>query len=145
VSGLTWSLRRGDGKPAIDDPEGHGKAARIGPLGATLTPHADPDAAQTAKVTHLLQTLGKGPQAAADGALLTDVARRELAGFGGLPPLQSLTFLERQRVEARGLKRHGGAVASVAYYRWSGDKKPHTLLLYLTADGHITDFDLADD
>ena len=145
VTGLVWSLRRADGKPAADDPEGHGKAARIGPLGAMLTPHADPDAAKTAQVTHLLQSLGKGPPSPADSALVTDVARRDLAGFGGLPPLQSLTFLEQQRVEARGLKRHGGAVASIAYYRWNGDKKPHTLLVYLTADGHITDFDLADD
>ena len=43
-----------------------------------------------------------------------------------------------------GIERHGGKVARVLAYRADG-KPERNLLVYLTADGRFTDYDVVDD
>ena len=45
----------------------------------------------------------------------------------------------------RGLERHGGKVSRVLYYKLVTDKATRYVLIYVTADGLITDEDVVDD
>ena len=121
---------------------------RIGPLFHSLKPQADPDPARTEKVIAALRLLAEGGKALADSPLLTsgmradfggDHSRRELAG------LRSVVFLAEEDVSSRRIERHGGAVSRVLHYRLVTDKPDRGLLIHLTSDGRITDYDIVDD
>jgi hypothetical protein len=121
---------------------------RIGPLFHSLEARTDPDPARTEKVVAALRILAEGGKALSDSPLLTPgvrvdigggVAREELAG------LRSVVFLREQDVSARGIERHKGAVSRVLHFRLVTDKPDRGILIHLTSDGQITDYDIVDD
>jgi D-alanyl-D-alanine carboxypeptidase len=117
---------------------------RIGPLASSLAPRPDPDPALTRRVESVIRALAEGGQAVeavaglAPGAR-TDYARwptMELAGISGV------TYIAGFDLTGKGIDRHGGRVGRVLYYRLLGGRSPRYVLVYLTAEGLVTDQDV---
>jgi hypothetical protein len=137
VTGLVWME---GGKERI--------APRIGPLLHVLKPQLDPDLPRTERVKSCLEALGQGGRAVADSQCLTVGARKDF-GRGGpareLAGMTSLAYLLEEDVSSRRIERHGGSVDRVIHYRLMADGAPYCLLVHLTKDGMITDFDMVED
>jgi hypothetical protein len=63
----------------------------------------------------------------------------ELAG------LESLTYITEEDVAGRGVTRHNGEVARVAYYKFTTPTGTHHLLIHLTSEGLFTDMDVVNE
>ena len=110
---------------------------RIAPPLHTLAGRADPDAAFTTKVTAALKAIGASHKDAPELAAFT---KRSLADFGGgYPPLAKLRGLTYVDGWPLAIERHDGKVARVVVYKW--DPGPGFIVVYVTADNAITDFD----
>jgi CubicO group peptidase (beta-lactamase class C family) len=137
VTGLLW---KEDGRER--------KVPRIGPLFRSLKPRTDPDPARTERVVTALKALGQGGKALADSRVLSPGARDEF-GKGGpvrdLAGLRSINFLAEQDASGREIERHKGKVRRILHYRLVTDKADRALLVHLTGDGLITDYDIVDD
>jgi CubicO group peptidase (beta-lactamase class C family) len=137
VSGFLW---KADGKER--------KVPRIGPLFHSLKPQSDPDPSRTEKVIAVLKALGQGGKAITDSPALTPGARADF-GTGGtsrdLADIQSVIFLAEQDVAVRKIERHKSDVSRVIHYRLVKDKGDRFLLVHVTADGLITDYDIVED
>jgi hypothetical protein len=57
------------------------------------------------------------------------------AGFRGV------AFIGSESVAGRGLERHGHPVDHIAYYTITTDSGQRGLMVHVTSDGLITDFD----
>jgi hypothetical protein len=129
--------------------EGHErKAPRIGPLFHSLRSQADPDPARTEKVKVALKALGQGGKALADSPAVTRGAREDFRRGDparDLLGLKSITFLAENDVSARHIERHEDKVSRILFYRLMTDQAERGLLLHLTADGLVTDFDVVED
>ena len=124
-----------------------GKAPRIGALFSSLKPATDPDPARTEKIVAAMRALERGGKAFAESRSFTSGAREDF-GDGpttALAGLRSLRFVAEQDVAARKIERHKGAVSRILYYRLVTDKADRGLLIHLTADGTITDYDIVED
>ncbi len=123
------------------------KVPRIGPLFHCLEPQADPYPARTETVVAALKALGEGGDALTNSPSLTPGAR---ADFGNgraadLSGLKSVIFVAEREVSSRKIERHKGAVSRVLHYRLVTDKADRGLLVHMTADGLITDYDIVED
>jgi CubicO group peptidase (beta-lactamase class C family) len=137
VSGLLW---RDGGRER--------KVPRIGPLFHQLRAQSDPDLARTEKVATALKALGEGGRAIAESPLLTPGARADFGGGGttrDLAGTRPLIFLGERDVAGRLIERHQGEVNRILFYRLVTDKGERGLLVHLTADGLITDYDIVED
>ena len=137
VRGFTWK----EGSRQREVP-------RIGPLFHSLKPRTDPDPARTEKVVAALRLLAEGGKALADSPLLTPGVRADIGGDHSrraLAGLKSVVFLAEQDVSSRRIERHKGAVNRVLHYRMVTDKADRGLLIHLTSDGKITDYDIVND
>ncbi len=122
-------------------------APQVSPLLKNLKPARDPDPARTARADSALRALEKGGSAAQDSPALSAGARKDfgdrpvdvLAGYNGI------TFLMAEDVAGRGIERHGSAVATVLGYRLANPAHGAFALVYLTADGEVTDYDVVND
>ena len=106
-------------------------------------PQPDPDPAFTARVDATLRAMAQGGDAVANASALTAGARRDF-GRRPWPPAagyRGVQFLGVQDVESRKIERHGFPVARIAYYTLTTDSGQQSLLVYVTKDGLITDFD----
>jgi hypothetical protein len=135
VLGLAWTL----GKQS-------GKAIRLMPLLGKPEPAKDPDPAFTAKVIAAMKAIAAS-KADTPGLAIAPAARNQLSGYRDdkLATLTSLQFLFSVDVAGRGLERHEGKVARILVYRTPFAGEPATLLVHVTADGLLTDFDLIDE
>jgi len=132
ISGLTWT--NGDRARMVP---------RVGPLVTMLARQPDPDPAFTARVDATLRAMAQGGDAVANASALTAGARRDF-GRRPWPPAagyRGVQFLGVQDVESRKIERHGFPVARIAYYTLTTDSGQQSLLVYVTKDGLITDFD----
>jgi hypothetical protein len=123
------------------------KAPRIGPLFHALKPQLDPDPARTERVLAAMKAFAARGKAVADSPLLTAGAREELSSG---PPLrwevtEPAVFLAEQDVSSRSIVRHKSQVASVLHYRQQTDDGVRCLLVHMTADGLLTDYDIVGD
>ena len=116
---------------------------RIGPLVSQLPRQADPDPAFTAKVDATLRMMGPGFAAIADAPALTPGARKAFSrnAWPVVEGYRGIAFIGAHDVTGRGLERHGHAVERVTYYTLTTDSGGRALLVYVTKDGLITDFD----
>ena len=124
------------------------KAPRIGPLFHSLKPQTDPDPARTEKVVAAMRALGQGGKAVADSSCSPPAHAPTLATGGPAPDLaglRSVVFLAEQDVAGRKIERHKGEVSRVLHYRLVTDKADRCVLVHLTADGLITDYDIVED
>ena len=123
------------------------KAPRIGPLMHTLKARTDPQPARTGRVQVLLSDVSRGGSSLANSEFATagfksNIGTQAIGEFGGA---KALTFLHEQAVSGREIERHGSKVENILAFRVSGIKPERKVLVYLTADGLLTDFDLVDD
>jgi hypothetical protein len=133
VTALTWT--RGDNMRT---------APRIGPLVSALPRQADRDPAFTARVEGALRALAQGGAAVAGAPALTVGAQRDFSRMGPwdvVAGYRGITFLGANSVAGQGLERHGHPVDRIAYYTLTTDAGQRALLVYVTPDGLITDFD----
>ena len=135
VVGLTWS-NNGQERPV----------PRIGPLLAAIKgrqrlqsvfhPHCNRDGQGIRRGWHGCQQSEN-----ADARARTNLAGapvRELAG------VRAVTFVASQDVTGRRIERHGGAVVKVLFYRLEKAQGHRWLLVHVTADNLITDYDVVD-
>ncbi|GAB4032492.1 hypothetical protein GCM10028774_13160 [Spirosoma jeollabukense] len=132
VSELVWK----DGKEER-------KIPRIGPLFQTTKPKSDPDPTRTHQIEAALRAMAKGGKTVADAPGITPGARKGFAqGAGGLPDVKSSTFINAEDVKGRGIERHEGKVDQVLTYKLVSNNTPQYILVYLTSDGLVTDYDV---
>jgi CubicO group peptidase (beta-lactamase class C family) len=136
VSGFLWTEKSRDRK-----------VPRIGPLFHSLKPQPDPDPARTAKVLAALRALAQGGKALAESPLLTSGAREDFKDGPAtdVAGVKSIVFLAERDVSAREIERHKGKVSRVLHYRLATDKAERGLLIHMTPDGMVTDFDVVED
>jgi hypothetical protein len=135
VVGLTWSSN------------GQERAVpRIGPLLASIAGGKDPDPAFTLTVTEAVKAFSEGGAAVSNLKTLTAGARANLAGgpVRAVAGVRAVTFVASQDLTGRRIERHGGAVAKVLFYRLEGVEGNRWLLVYVTADNLITDYDVVE-
>ena len=121
-------------------------AARVVPLPSTVTATPDPDASLTRRILAAVQAIHVG---GAELTQATDVAPGARADFGTgtrteLDGMGDLSYLGQEDVTGRGIRRHGGVVTRIRYYRLKTAAGPRFLLVHLTAEGTLTDYDVVD-
>ena len=91
-----------------------------------------------------MEAIRQGGAALADAPGVTPGAKRDFAdGVGSaLDSLSGLTYLGQEDVTGRGIHRHGNDVATVHYYRVKTAAGQRYLLVHLTAEGMVTDYDV---
>jgi hypothetical protein len=138
VTGLRWR--------AGPEPADERTVARVAPLPSTRVPVSDPDSALTRRVIAALRIMDLGGSALAQATDIPPGTKRDFAaGTGGaLTGLAEPVFLGEEDVAARGIHRHGSDVVRVRYYRVTTRSGATWLLVHLTAEGDVADYDLVD-
>jgi len=133
VTALTWT--RGTSTRTIP---------RVGPLFSALARQPDPDPALTARVDAGIRAMVQGGAAVASASALTAGAQKDFSQFGPWQPAagyRSVSFVAVESVAGRGIERHGHPVDRIAYYTLITAGGQRGVLVHLTKDGLITDFD----
>ncbi|HSC28250.1 MAG TPA: serine hydrolase domain-containing protein [Vicinamibacterales bacterium] len=135
VLGLTWSSN-GKERPV----------PRIGPLFASIKQLQDPDPSFTKTVNAVVRALAQGGEAVRSLQQLTPGARTDLSGrpVRDLAGVRRVTYLSAQDVAGRQIERHGSTVARVLFYRLESAAGRRWLMVHVTSDGLITDYDVVD-
>ena len=118
------------------------RAARVVPLPSSVS--VTGDARRTFPFKAVFDALAAGGTALESSPGLTAGAKRDFRGNGdpNLKELGSPISLGEENVVGRGIRRHGGEVALVRYFRVTTPVGERYLLVHLTADGLVTDYDL---
>jgi CubicO group peptidase (beta-lactamase class C family) len=119
---------------------------RIGPLFASMKQVADPDPSFTKSVEAALRAFAQGGEAVRGLQHLTSGARADLSRtpvreFTGA---RGVTYVSSQDVTGRRIERHGGTVAKVLFYRVETAQRPRFVLVHVTGDSLITDYDVVE-
>ena len=116
---------------------------RIGPLVSQLPRQADPDPALTARLDATLRLMGPSFASVATAPALTPGAQRDFsrAPWPAVEGYRSVAYLGTTDVAGRGIERHDSKVDRIAYYTLTTERGERSLLVYVTKDGLITDFD----
>ncbi len=121
------------------------KIPRIGPLFNRLTAQSDPEPARTRTIETALNAMAQGGKAVAATPGIAPGARKDFAdGAGVLAGLKAITFVEAEDVSGRGIERHEGKVGRVLHYKLATVDAQRYVLVYLTPDGLVTDYDVVD-
>jgi predicted metalloprotease with PDZ domain len=137
VSGITWRQN------------GHERTIpRIGPFVRSLRPNPDPNTALTGRVESALRALASGVNGNVNSTNLSDGALKDFGASGPIHQLagaKPLQYIASQDVASRGIERHHGKVGQINYYKLTTDRLTTFLLVFLTPEGLVTDFDFVDD
>ena len=138
VTGVVW--RAGDGPPR------ERTVARVAPLPGSQAPVPDPDSALTVRILAAVQVIRQGGAALAHAPDIPAGTKRDFAGGVGsaLDGIERLIYLGTEDVSRRELHRHDSDVARVRYYRVTTTAGQKSLLVHLTAEGSIADYDVVD-
>lgn len=118
---------------------------RVGPLFDSLKPQPDPDQGRSRRIEDALMAMGQGGKAVEENVSIAPSAKADFgSGSTDFVGFRSLAFVTEGGVAGRGIERHGAKVGDVLYYRLVMDKQPRNLLVYLTAEGLLTDYDIVD-
>jgi len=137
VTGVVWRAGEGARERLV---------ARVAPLPGTRAPAPDPEPALTSRIALVLQALRQGGTALRDAADIAPGTKRDFAGGIGtaLDGLGTLAWLGDEDVAGRGIHRHGADVARVRYYQVNTSAGQRSLLVHLTAEGSVADFDVVE-
>jgi D-alanyl-D-alanine carboxypeptidase len=117
---------------------------RIGPLFGSRESEPDPDPALTRRTEAVLKAFALGGRAveAVDG--VAPQARKDYSRGPSpeLAGLKAISFLAARDASDRGIERHGAKVARILYCRVIAGGPARHVLVYLTADGLVTDQDM---
>jgi CubicO group peptidase (beta-lactamase class C family) len=122
-------------------------AQRMGPLADSIKVQPDPDPALTRRVEAVLKAFEHGGNAVERLSSIAPQARKDYAR-GPSPELagiRAISYIAVQDVSDRGIERHGARVNRILYYELLTDQVSRRVLVYLTADGLITDQDVVGD
>ncbi len=136
VTGFTWTAR---GVTRT--------VPRVGPLFSKLVSMPDADPSLTARAESVVRALGKGGDALASVAGITESARRDF-GRRAWPPaadVRGFSFIADENVAGRNVERHDGRVARIRYYRMTTAEGELKLMVHFTSDGLVTDVDVVDE
>ena len=138
VTGVVWWA--GDGPPR------ERTVARVAPLLGSQAPVPDPDSALTARILGAVRAIRQGGAALADAPDIPAGTKRDFAGGVGsaLDGIERLIYLGTEDVSRREIHRHDSAVARVRSYRVTTTAGQKSLLVHLTAEGSIADYDVVD-
>jgi hypothetical protein len=117
---------------------------RIGPLAGSAAAGSNPDPDATHQIEAILNAFARGGKAVEDVAGVAPQARMNYAR-GPSPELfglRDVTYLVSREVASLGIERHGASVSRVTYLRATTDAGPRLILVFLTADGQVTDQDV---
>jgi hypothetical protein len=118
---------------------------RVGPLFDSLKPQPDPDQARSRRIEDALMAMEQGGKAVEENVDIVSSAKKDFgSGSTDFAGFRSLAFVAEEDVAGRGIERHGAKVGRVLYYHLVMDKQPRNLLVYLTAEGLVTDYDIVD-
>ena len=121
------------------------KIPRIGPLFFAVKSAPDPDPARTRKIETALMAMAKGGKTVEDAPDITPGARKDFAqGSGVLDGLTSIAYVSTEDVSGRGIERHEGKVSQVLNYKLVTTTAQRYVLVYLTPDGLVTDYDVVE-
>jgi len=97
-------------------------------------------------VLETVTALGAGGERARSLTTLSAGAREDLTAqpVDDLAGVGNLTFVAAQDVAGRRIERHGGAVAKVLLYKTDTPRGSRYLMVHVTADGLITDYDVVE-
>ncbi|HEX7980988.1 MAG TPA: serine hydrolase domain-containing protein [Gemmatimonadaceae bacterium] len=133
VTGATW---------ALGEPREH-KIARVAPLPSGLQPRPDPEPALAARISSAIAALCGGGAALASSADVSPGVKKDFVRpQPSLGDFTRATYLGEENVAGRGIRRHGGEVARVRLYRLPTQRGDQYLMVHITADGLVTDYDL---
>ena len=137
VTGVVWRAGEGARERLV---------ARVAPLPGTRAPGPDPEPALTSRIALVLGALRQGGTALRDAADIAPGTKRDFAGGIGtaLDGLGTLAWLGDEDVAGRGIHRHGADVARVRYYQMNTSAGLRYLLVHLTAEGSVADFDVVE-
>ncbi len=116
---------------------------RIGPIATSIVAASDPDRQRTSRFDAFLRSLAAG-KAADQSALLAPGALRQFSGQAA-PELVGVTatrYRGEEDVSGRGIERHGGRVVRIVYLNAMIGRSPRCILIHLTSEGLITDYDV---
>jgi hypothetical protein len=135
VTGLTWT---DNGKER--------EIPRIGPLFTSIRPLSDPDPSFTKWVDAAVRALAQGGDAVRNLPQFSPGARANLSGppVSQLAGVRSVTYVSSQDVTGRQIERHGSAVARVLFYRVETAQRSRFVLVHVTSDNLITDYDIVE-
>ncbi|MEJ7709012.1 MAG: DUF3471 domain-containing protein [Pyrinomonadaceae bacterium] len=122
------------------------RVPRIGPLARSVKPQPDPSPVLTRAVEQALRAFAEGGKSVEEVPGVAPGARQQFAS--GVPPLtkiKSISFVAEYDVHEQGIERHGGKVSRIRYYKLITDKAVRFVLVHLTAEGLVTDYDVVDD
>jgi CubicO group peptidase (beta-lactamase class C family) len=118
---------------------------RIGPLFASITPASDPNPSLTKSVDAAVRAFEHGGEAVRGLQQLSPGARANLSGPARqLAGVRGVTYLSSEDLTGRRIERHGGAVARVLFYRVEAAQRSRFVLVYVTSDNLITDYDIVE-
>jgi CubicO group peptidase (beta-lactamase class C family) len=118
---------------------------RVGPLFDSLKPQPDSDQERSRRVEDALMAMEQGGKAVEENVSIAPSAKKDFGpGSTDFVGFRSLAFVAEEDVAGRGIDRHGAKVSHVLYYRLVTDKQTRNLLVYLTAEGLVTDYDIVD-
>lgn len=133
--GLTWNE---NGKER--------EIPRIGPLFASIKPVSDPHPSFTKSVDAAVRAFAQGGEAVRNLQQLSPGARANLSGTPArqLAGVRGVTYLSSEDLTGRRIERHGGTVAKVLFYRMDAAERSRFVLVYVTNDNLITDYDIVE-
>jgi hypothetical protein len=101
----------------------------------------------TRRIESVLEAFSKGGKAVEEVAGAASEARKDFARgpASELAGMNAISFIAAQDVSDRGIERHGAKVSRILYYRPHTDNARRHLLVYMTADGQVTDEDVIGD
>ena len=121
------------------------KIPRIGPLFHALTPVSDPNPARTRLVEVALKAMDRGGNVLSETPGISPGAKKDFAtGGGNLTADATITFLKAENVAGRGIERHEGRVDQILHYKLVSGKSPRYVIVHLTPDGLVTDYDVVE-
>jgi hypothetical protein len=133
VTGATWA----QGEPR------ERRAPRVSPLPSDMEPRPDPDPALATRISTSLAAARQGGAPLAGAADVTAGAKRVFTrGTSALADFASATYLGEENVAGRGIRRHGSEVSRVRLYRMPTSRGERYLMVHLTAEGAVTDYDV---
>jgi hypothetical protein len=136
VTGVVWAVGQG--------PPRERTVARVAPLPASQTPVSDPDSGLTRRIVAALLAIREGGSALSAAPDIPPGTKQDFAGGVGtaLDGLAALDYVGTEDVSRRSIHRHGSDVARVRYYRVTTSVGQRSLLVHLTADESIADYDV---
>jgi CubicO group peptidase (beta-lactamase class C family) len=122
-------------------------AQRIGPLVRSVEHQPDGNRALTLRVETVLKAFAQGGKAVEQLAGVAPQARKDFARgpapeFAGM---RAISFIAARDMSGRGIERHGAKVVRIFYYQLLTHTAPRHVLIYMTAEGLVTDEDVIGD